>query len=152
MWSLIPILISKIGVFQLLPKSDSLFIQLMLKPTCILHSENLLKIDLLHRIQISVSRYYSSSSSSSKVVAKSVSLKYVFFSSFHLWITLKWIYILEILTGVRKKSKILIKSSQFIVSQPAHLCHEILFLNNVYHPRIYNQNEKTFWKLCFVHC
>ena len=31
MWSLIPILISKIGDFQLPPKSDSLFIQLMLK-------------------------------------------------------------------------------------------------------------------------
>ena len=30
MWSLIPILISKIGDFQLPPKSDSLFIQLML--------------------------------------------------------------------------------------------------------------------------
>ena len=30
MWSLIPILISEIGDFQLPPKSDSLFIQLML--------------------------------------------------------------------------------------------------------------------------
>ena len=34
MWSLIPILISKIGDFQLPPKSDSLFIQLMLNPNC----------------------------------------------------------------------------------------------------------------------